>query len=100
MNQPSGFSFPGSGFGGDILNKMLEMCSVSHAHSIAKRMNIEMKNIKFDVQGKNVSVTIDAPNATSLQIQELGRMVEEECPMARFYGKTHKEMKWHKQLTN
>ena len=82
-----------------MLNKMLEWCSVSHAQSIAKEMNINMKNIKFDVHGHKVTVTIDAPEATPLQIEALGRRVEEECPMARFYGKKYKEMKWQKALT-
>ena len=94
----AGPSFPGAGIGGDMLNKMLEWCSVSHAHKIADNMGIKMNDIKFDVQGRKVTVTIDAPEATPLQIEALGKKVEEECPMARFYGKKHKEMVWQKAL--
>ena len=81
-----------------IFNKMLEMCSTSHAHQIASRMNVKVEDIRFDVKGSEVHVQVQAPAATTKQIETLGKAVEQECPMARFYGKKHVKMHWQKAL--
>ena len=89
--------FGGGGLGG-LFDKMLEHCSVGHAHTIARRMGVNLKDIKFNVaQNGEVNVQVDAPGATQQQIEELGRQVQEECPVARFRKTTmnnQKEMKW------
>ena len=84
---------------------MLEMCSISHAHDIAKRKGIDLKDIRFSF-GPNgdVHVQVDAPTATPRQIEELGNLVQEECPVARFRkamngNNPSKKMEW-KQLSS
>ena len=88
----------GGGFGTSLLNKMLEMCSVSHARQTAQRMGMDLRDIKFTFNGQKVDVAIDAPNASQEQIEALGRTVQQECPVARFYGSKNLEMNWRKQL--
>ena len=84
-----GGGFPGmgggGGGGGGMFDKMLEWCSEAHARDIARREGIDLRDIKFEF-GKNgeVSVKVDAPNATPQQIEALGEQVQQECPVARF----------------
>lgn len=87
---------------GSMFDKALEWCSVSHAHHIAKRKGIDLRDIKFESlpEGK-VKVVVDAPHATPLQIQQLGQEVMEECPMAKFRKKmvgnqSELQMKWER----
>ena len=80
-----GFPGMGGGGGGSMFDKMLEWCSEAHARDIARREGIDLRDIKFEF-GKNgeVNVKVDAPNATSKQIEALGEQVQQECPVARF----------------
>ncbi|CCW70283.1 unnamed protein product [Phytomonas sp. Hart1] len=102
-NKPGLFNFGLGGFGGgpfgDFIDKALEWCSRSHALDIARRNGIDLHDIRFEKTSEGgVRVMVDAPNASQLQIEELGRRVQEECPIARF-RKTHihtpeQQMKW------
>lgn len=106
-NSPFGsFSFGnagsgGQGFGGlgGIIDKALEWCSVSHARDIAREQGIDLRDIRFEkTKEGGVNVMVDAPNATPLQIEQLGKRVQEECPVARFrksqVKSPNQEMKW------
>lgn len=100
MNNGQGIMTPlRNGDFGFIYDKALEWCSVSHAQTIAQRMNIDMRDIKFESQpGGQLQVTVDAPHATSQQVEELGRAVMQECPLARFRQSQvkdpQKQMQW------
>ncbi|KPI86987.1 hypothetical protein ABL78_3940 [Leptomonas seymouri] len=75
------FSGPLGGF----VDKALEWCSESHARDIAREMGVDLRNIRFEKTPEGgVNVMVDAPNATPLQIEQLGKRVQEECPVARF----------------
>lgn len=110
-----GFSFgtggPGfSGFGGGgpggpggpfsgLIDQALEWCSVAHARDIAREQGIDLRDIRFEkTKEGGVNVMVDAPSATPLQIEQLGKRVQEECPVARFRKTQVKsptqEMKW------
>lgn len=70
---------------GSMFDKMLEWCSTSHAHDIAKRQGIDLRDIKFETKPDgSIQVLVDAPTATPKQIEQLGAQVMEECPVARF----------------
>ncbi|CCW65766.1 unnamed protein product [Phytomonas sp. EM1] len=105
-NKAGGFNFglgnfgggPGGPFGG-LIDKALEWCSRSHALDIARQEGIDIRDICFKkTSDGGVNVMVDAPNASQLQIEALGRRVQEECPVARF-RKTQvrtpeQQMKW------
>lgn len=92
----------GSPFGGPLggfMDKALEWCSESHARDIAREMGVDLRNIKFEKTPEGgMNVMVDAPNATPLQIEQLGKRVQEECPVARFRStQVHSQqqaMKW------
>jgi hypothetical protein len=95
--------FGGGGGPGGMFDKMLEWCSQSHAQDIARRMGINLQNIQFETQKDgSVKVSVEAPGATPQQIEELGRAVQEECPIARYRKTSMKEgqksMEWVKAL--
>lgn len=70
---------------GGLFNKALEWCSTAHAQDIARQEGIELRDIKFEsTPDGGVRVVVDAPNASQQQIEQLGRRVEVECPVARF----------------
>jgi hypothetical protein len=84
---------------GSFYDKALEWCSVSHAQQIAQRMNIDMRDIKFETLAEGqLRVTVDAPHATASQVEELGQAVMQECPLARFRESQvkdpQKQMQW------
>ncbi|KAG5509852.1 hypothetical protein JKF63_07497 [Porcisia hertigi] len=89
---------PGGPLGG-FLDKALEWCSESHARDIANEMGVDLRDIRFEKTPEGgMNVMVDAPSATPLQIEQLGKRVQEECPVARF-RKTQvtspkHEMKW------
>ncbi|CAD2219232.1 hypothetical protein AGDE_05573 [Angomonas deanei] len=80
------------------MDKALEMCSTSHAYDIARQEGIDVRDIKFTTTPEGaVQVMVDAPNATPLQIEQLGNRVQEECPVARMRKTQVSEkqaMKW------
>ncbi|KAL7704353.1 hypothetical protein N2W54_005410 [Lotmaria passim] len=92
----------GSPFGGPLggfMDKALEWCSESHARDIAREMGVDLRNIKFEKTPEGgMNVMVDAPNATPLQIEQLGKRVQEECPVARFrktqVNSPQQAMKW------
>lgn len=90
----------GGGFLGSMLRKALEMCSTSHAWDIARQEGIDMRDIKFNFkEDGGVEVLVDAPHATPLQIEQLGKRVEKECPMgmmrkAMTKKNPNQQMKW------
>ncbi|KAK7202229.1 hypothetical protein NESM_000293600 [Novymonas esmeraldas] len=91
--------FPSGGPLGGFLDKALEWCSESHARDIAREMGVDLRDIRFDkTPTGGVNVMVDAPNATPLQIEQLGKRVQEECPVARFrktqVHSPQQEMKW------
>lgn len=84
---------------GGLLDKALEWCSVSHAHDIARQQGIDLRDIRFEkAPNGGVNVMVDAPNATPLQVEQLGKRVQEECPVARFrktqVSSPSQQMKW------
>lgn len=87
-NMGGGGGAGGSPFGGPLggfMDKALEWCSESHARDIAREMGVDLRNIKFEkTPAGGMNVVVDAPNATPLQIEQLGKRVQEECPVARF----------------
>lgn len=100
---PNMGNFFGGGNGGNplsgFIDQALEWCSTSHAYDIAQRQGIDVRNIKFEKTPEGgVNVVVDAPNATPLQIEQLGKQVQEECPVARFRKTSVKspqqQMKW------
>lgn len=93
-----GFGGGGGGLGG-MIDKALEWCSVSHARDIAREQGIDLRDIRFEkTKDGGVNVMVDAPAATPLQIEQLGKRVQEECPVARFrktqINSPKQEMKW------
>lgn len=85
---------------GSIFDKALEWCSISHAQSIARRRNMDIRDIKFETlpDGK-LRVMVDAPHATPQQIESLGEEVMQECPLAKFRKSQlkhapEKQMEW------
>lgn len=84
---------------GGFIDKALEWCSEAHARDIARQRGIDLRDIRFEktIEG-GMRVTVDAPNATPLQIEQLGKQVQEECPVARFRStlvtSPQQEMKW------
>lgn len=97
-HSPFGGLGPGGPLGG-FIDKALEWCSESHARDIARDMGVDLRNIRFEKTSEGgVNVMVDAPNATPLQIEQLGKRVQEECPVARFrktqVQSSKQEMKW------
>ncbi|KAG5505595.1 hypothetical protein JIQ42_08361 [Leishmania sp. Namibia] len=91
--------FPPGGPLGGLLDKALEWCSESHARDIAREMGVDLRDIRFEKTPEGrMTVIVDAPTATPLQIEQLGKRVEEECPVARFrktqVSSPKQEMKW------
>ncbi|EAO00101.1 Present in the outer mitochondrial membrane proteome 18 [Trypanosoma cruzi] len=83
------WSGPFGGPLGGLFDKALEWCSEAHAHDIARRQGIDMREIRFEKTPEGgVKVFVDAPQATPKQIEQLGEQVMVECPVARF-RKTH-----------
>lgn len=79
------FGGGGGGGPGGFIDQMLEWCSRSHAHDIAQRMGIGLKDVKFHyMPDGSVRVQVEAPGATEEEIKQLGDKVQEECPVARF----------------
>lgn len=94
-----GSGFPPGGPLGGFLDKALEWCSESHARDIAREMGVDLRDIRFDKTPEGgINVMVDAPKATPLQIEQLGKRVQEECPVARFrktqVNSPKHEMKW------
>mmetsp|Transcript_1358 Transcript_1358/g.1824 ORF Transcript_1358/g.1824 Transcript_1358/m.1824 type:complete len:154 (-) Transcript_1358:64-525(-) len=86
-----------SGFGG-IMDWMLEHCQQSHASDIARRLNIQVNNIKFEKHNNKTVAYIDAPNATHDQVKQLESMVKNECPMARINSMAgNDDIEWKKR---
>ncbi|KAG5484492.1 hypothetical protein LSCM1_07863 [Leishmania martiniquensis] len=84
---------------GELLDKALEWCSESHARDIASEMGVDLRDIRFEKTPEGgMNVMVDAPMATPLQIEQLGKRVQEECPVARFrktqVSSPKQEMKW------
>lgn len=74
----------GGGGGGSMMDRMLEWCSISHAQDIARRMGLDLKNIRFNyAPDGSVTVEVEATNATPAQIEALGEAVMQECPVAK-----------------
>jgi hypothetical protein len=98
----------GSPFGGPLgglMDKALEWCSESHARNIASEMGVDLRSIKFEKTPEGgMNVMVDAPNATPLQIEHLGKRVQEECPVARFrktqVNSPQQAMKWMQLPSN
>lgn len=99
-NGESFFSPFKNGDFGSLFDKALEWCSVSHAHEIAKRKGIDLRDIKFEtLPNGSIHVFVDAPHATQQQIQSLGEEVMQECPLAKFRqsqvkNSPGKQMEW------
>lgn len=96
---PGGGGSPFGGPLGGFMDKALEWCSESHARDIAREMGVDLRNIKFEKTSEGgMNVMVDAPNATPLQIEQLGKRVQEECPVARFrktqVNSPQQAMKW------
>ncbi|CAJ1018863.1 hypothetical protein, conserved [Leishmania lindenbergi] len=94
-----GSGFPPGGPLGGFLDRALEWCSESHARDIASEMGVDLREIRFEKTPEGgMNVMVDAPKATPLQIEQLGKRVQEECPVARFrktqVSSPKQEMKW------
>eukprot|EP00756_Hemistasia_phaeocysticola_P055052 Hpha_TRINITY_DN3096_c0_g1::TRINITY_DN3096_c0_g1_i2::g.138725::m.138725 len=105
-----------------LVQQMLAHCEAAHARDVASRMGIDLRDLRFEfepTQGSQGSVGGDGEgkkglpfsafgemepmrvrvhvisNASQATIEELGRRVSQECPVARLAGGAA-EVKWLK----